>query len=73
MTLDEIQKEVEEINLDSILENNSISFNVEIYKDDSIIYISNENDSGCTYNYETTSDILVALSNYIRNYVEDKL
>jgi hypothetical protein len=55
------------------MKNDSISFNVEIYKDENVIYISNENDSGCTYGYETTSDIVAALSNYIRNYVEDKL
>ena len=50
-----------------------ISFIVEIDKNAHIVYITENNSSGCNYNYESKDDIIDAVKTYINNYVEDRI
>ncbi len=59
---------IEIVDLDQEVENTR--FIVDIYKDDNIVYISTEESTGCSYDYETKEDIIVAVTNYIKDYVE---
>ena len=63
----------EVIDLDKILENNCITITIDIYKDDKVIYIAEECSSGSNYNYETIDDITEAITDYVKNNVEDKI
>jgi sensor histidine kinase YesM len=58
---------IEIVDLDQEVENTR--FTVDIYKNDNIVYISTE-DTGCSYDYETKEDIITAVTNYIKDYVE---
>lgn len=51
----------------------TVSFIVEIDKNEHLVYITQDNGSGCNYNYENKEDIVNAVKFYLDNYLEDKV
>jgi hypothetical protein len=67
---------MEEGNVNDLLDfelEETISFIVEIDKNEHLVYITQDNGSSCNYNYESKEDIVNAVKFYIDDYMEDKL